>query len=59
NEARQWIACREDADRIAMEVLPLTNYIASDPEHQDRLALNPSDSCHIPISLLHKYKSIN
>jgi peptide-methionine (S)-S-oxide reductase len=56
NEARQWIASRDDSDRIAVEVLALTNYIASDPEHQDRLTRCPRDACHIPQSLLHKYK---
>ena len=56
NEARQWIASRKDSDRIAVEILPLTNYIASDPEHQDRLTRCPEDTCHIPNSLLHKYK---
>jgi len=56
NEAKQWIALCKDADRIAVEVLPLTNYIPSDPEHQDRLTRCPEDSCHIPKGLLHKYK---
>ena len=56
NEARQWIASRDDSDRIAVEVLALTNYIASDPEHQDRLTRCPEDTCHLPKSLLHKYK---
>ena len=56
NEAKQWIASREDADHIAMEVLPLTNYVRSDEEHQDRLTRCPEDTCHIPLSLLHKYK---
>jgi peptide-methionine (S)-S-oxide reductase len=56
NEAKLWIASREDACRIAVEVLPLTNYIPSDPEHQDRFTRCPEDTCHIPKSLLHKYK---
>ena len=56
NEAKLWIASREDAGRIAVEVLPLTNYIPSDPEHQDHLTRCPEDTCHIPNSLLHKYK---
>ena len=56
NEARQWMASRDNAERIAVEVLPLTNYIPSDPEHQDRLTRCPEDSCHLPQSLLHKYK---
>ena len=56
NEAKQWIASREDAGRIAVEVLPLTHYVRSDEEHQDRLTRCPEDTCHIPLSLLHKYK---
>ena len=56
NEAKQWISSRKDSDRIAVEVLPLTNYIPSDPEHQDRLTRCPEDACHLPKSLLHKYK---
>lgn len=44
--------------KIAIEVLPLTNFIPSDAEHQDRLTLHPNDHsyCHIPLDLLHKYK---
>ena len=44
--------------KFAIEVLPLTNYIPSDEEHQDRLTLHPEDHayCHIPLDLLHKYK---
>lgn len=47
--------------KIAIEVLPLTNFIPSDPEHQDRLTLHPSDYsyCHIPLDLLYKYKTNN
>ncbi|MDA8807088.1 peptide-methionine (S)-S-oxide reductase [Opitutales bacterium] len=55
-EAKAWIASREDAERIAMEVLPLTNYVRSDEEHQDRLSRCPDDACHLPWELLHKYK---
>ena len=56
NEAKRWIASRKDADRIAVEVLPLTNYIPSDPEHQDHLTRFPEDACHLPRDLLHKYR---
>src|SRR6056300_1472594 len=56
NEAKQWMASREDAERIAMEVLPLTNYVRSDEEHQDRLTRCPEDICHLPRELLHKYR---
>lgn len=41
---------------IAVEVKPLSNYVKSDDEHQDRLTLHPNDYCHIPLALLHKYK---
>lgn len=54
--ARDYIMSREDAERIAVEVLPLVNYVKSDEEHQDRLTLHPGDYCHIPLDLLHKYK---
>ncbi|MCW8335278.1 peptide-methionine (S)-S-oxide reductase [Vibrio sp. SCSIO 43135] len=56
-QARQFIESREDAARIAVEVLPLTNYVKSDEEHQDRLTRFPDDYCHIPLDLLHKYKN--
>ncbi|HHY0508835.1 TPA: peptide-methionine (S)-S-oxide reductase [Vibrio parahaemolyticus] len=54
--AKAFIAARPDADKIAVEVLPLTNYVPSDDEHQDRLTRFPNDYCHIPLDLLHKYK---
>ena len=54
--ARKHIEAREDAHRIALEVLPLTNYVKSDEEHQDRLNLHPDDKCHIPRELLRKYR---
>ena len=56
-EAKTWIESREDSDRIALEVLPLTNYLRSADEHQDRLTRDPKDQCHIPRSTLYKYKS--
>ncbi|EJC7016158.1 peptide-methionine (S)-S-oxide reductase [Vibrio parahaemolyticus] len=55
--AKAFIAERPDADQIAVEVLPLTNYVPSDDEHQDRLTRFPNDYCHIPLDLLHKYKN--
>ncbi len=56
---RKHIATKEDADKIVVEVLPLTNYVKSDDEHQDRLTMHPEDHsfCHIPLDLLHKYKN--
>lgn len=53
--ARAYIAARRDADRIAVEVLPLANYVRSAEEHQHRLARFPEDSCHLPAELLTKY----
>ncbi|PFG57742.1 peptide-methionine (S)-S-oxide reductase [Vibrio sp. ES.051] len=52
-----FIAAREDADKIVVEVLPLRNYVPSAHEHQDRLTRFPNDYCHIPLDLLHKYKN--
>ena len=57
-EARRFIAARPDADKIRVEVLPLTSYIPSAPEHQDHLEKHPEDHylCSIPWGLLKKYK---
>lgn len=55
-EASDYIAARADCDRIAVEVLRLTNYVPSDAEHQDRLLRCPNDYCHIAPSLLYKYR---
>lgn len=54
---RGYIKSRRDAHQIVVEIKPLTNYVKSDDEHQDRLTLNSGDYCHIPIELLHKYRS--
>ncbi len=54
-DAKKYIAERADRDKIAVEVLPLTNYVKSAEEHQDRLDRCPHDYCHIPQALLHKY----
>ncbi|MET3576506.1 peptide-methionine (S)-S-oxide reductase [Bhargavaea ullalensis] len=55
-EAEAFIRGRADCERIAVEVLPLTNYVRSAEEHQDRLDRHPDDYCHIPGELLGKYK---
>jgi peptide-methionine (S)-S-oxide reductase len=55
--ARDYINQRDDADKVVVGAEPLTNYVPSDPEHQDRLTNFPDDYCHIPLELLHKYKS--
>lgn len=57
DQARAFIAARDDAHRIAVEVLPLANYVRSAEEHQDRLARFPRDSCHLPAELLDKYRT--
>lgn len=53
--AQAFINKRKDKEKIAVEVLPLTNYIPSADEHQDRLAKYPNDYCHIPATLMKKY----
>ncbi|WP_436895939.1 peptide-methionine (S)-S-oxide reductase [Mammaliicoccus sciuri] len=53
---RQFIANRSDADRIAVEVKALENYVRSAEEHQDRLAKCPDDYCHISQEMMNKYK---
>lgn len=57
-EAGAFIAGRTDRDEIKVEVLPLTNYIPSAPEHQDRLERCPEDYalCHIPLSVMNRYR---
>ncbi|MEB7051812.1 peptide-methionine (S)-S-oxide reductase [Mammaliicoccus sciuri] len=55
-DARQFISNRSDADRIAVEVKPLENYVRSAEEHQDRLEKCPDDYCHISQEMMNKYK---
>jgi len=55
-EARAFLSERHDYDLIVVEVLPLTNYVRSAEEYQDRLARCPNDYCHIPEAILSKYK---
>ncbi len=54
--ARGFIKAQADSNNIRVEVLPLTNYVKSADEHQDRLSRCPEDYCHIPIAILHKYR---
>lgn len=56
--AKHYIASRDDAEKIALEVLPLTNYVPSEAIHQHHLSHYPENHslCHIPWSLLRKYK---
>ncbi|MCZ2260803.1 peptide-methionine (S)-S-oxide reductase [Sporosarcina sp. G11-34] len=55
-EAKAFLSERSDYDRIVVEVLPLTNYVRSADEHQDRLSRFPDDYCHIPEELLSRHK---
>lgn len=57
-EARQYIMTRDDHDKIALEILPLSNYVRSADEHQDRLERCPQDYdlCHIPIGVMNQYR---
>lgn len=54
--ARKFIANRSDADRIAVEVKALENYVRSAEEHQDHLSKCPDDYCHISQEMMNKYK---
>ncbi|GAF18839.1 peptide methionine sulfoxide reductase MsrA [Bacillus sp. JCM 19046] len=54
--AKAFIEARDDKKRIVVEVLPLSNYVRSADEHQDRLTRCPDDYCHIPKEQLEKYK---
>lgn len=54
-KTKEHIKKRSDFDRIVVKVLPLTNYVKSAEEHQDRLEKCPDDYCHIPKKLLNKY----
>ena len=55
--ARTYIGSRADAESVVVEVLKLSNYVRSDDEHQNRLIKFPNEHCHIPRSLLFKYKN--
>lgn len=55
-EAQAYIDTIEDHHLIATEVLPLTNYVRSSEENQDRLSRFPNDYCHLPKELVNKYK---
>ncbi|UTB79629.1 peptide-methionine (S)-S-oxide reductase [Staphylococcus carnosus] len=56
-EAKEYIQDRSDRIRVVVEVLPLTNFVPSAEEHQDRLDKYPDDYCHIPKKLLQKYNA--
>ena len=54
--AKNFINARVDKDCIKVEVLPLTNFVRSAEEHQDRLERFPNDYCHIPNEIMNKYR---
>ena len=54
--AKAYIEHRKDSDKIAVEVLPLSNYVRSAEIHQDRLERFPGDYCHIPEDIVNKYR---
>jgi peptide-methionine (S)-S-oxide reductase len=58
-QAQAYIQNRPDREKIMVEVLPLTNYIRSADEHQDRLTRCPEDYsyCHIPRALMYRHKA--
>ena len=59
SEAKKYIASIQSKDvskPIAIEVLPLINYLKSADEHQDRLQRFPDEVCHLPKPLLYKYR---
>ncbi len=56
--AQQFIKSRADASRIALEILPLSNYLRSADHHQDRLQRFPNEPCHLPKELLYKYRNL-
>jgi len=56
DRAKNYIEKRTDSEKIAVEILLLTNYVKSADEHQDRLEKYPNDYCHIPKHLLNKYR---
>jgi len=58
-EVKSFIESRDDREKILLEVLPLSNYLRSSEEHQDRLQRFPAEACHLPKALLHKYRKAN
>lgn len=54
--ATEWLTNRADYAEIAVEVQLLSNYVKSAEIHQHHLAKYPNDYCHIPQTLMLKYK---
>lgn len=55
-EAKEYINSQDDSEKIVVEILPLSNYVKSADENQDRLTRCPNDYCHISKAQLNKYK---
>ena len=55
-EAKNFIQSRDDYEKITVEVMPLSRYLKSADEHQHRLQKFPNEACHIPKSILYKYR---
>lgn len=57
-QALAYLCSRADREKIKVEVLPLTNYVRSAEEHQDRLTRCPEDYsyCHIPREVLYRHR---
>lgn len=55
---REYLRARDDFSKLTLELEPLTNYVKSADEHQDRLELHPEDFrlCHIPLDVMNKYR---
>lgn len=51
-----FIQSKAEKGEIAVEVLPISNYLKSADEHQDRLQRFPDAVCHLPKELLYKYR---
>ena len=58
-EVKQYLSKRSDKEAITLEVLPLTNYVRSADEHQDRLSRCPVDYrlCHIPKEVMYAHRA--
>lgn len=59
DEVEKFLSKRTDRKKIALEILPLTNYVRSAEEHQDRLSRCPGDykSCHIPKEVMYAHRN--
>ena len=61
-EAKKFIESFQSKDssrQVKTEVLSLNSYLKSADEHQDRLQRYPDEVCHLPRSLLFKYRVLD